>query len=292
VKPSQMNRMIRTALLTAASACALSAQAPPTPKAAAPIDLTGYWVSIITEDWRYRMLTAPKGDYYSIPLNQEAIKVANAYTPTQADACRNYGAPTIMRTPGRVHITWDSDTTLKVEADAGKQTRTFTFAGGAGSPTYSAATGMASAPKPVTGEPTMQGVSIAQWQTPQITRAYWQKVPAQNPNTPGFPGINMSGPPPPPDTRKLGGSLKVVTSHLKPGLLRNNGVPYSANTLLTEYYDVHKEKNGDQWLVVTSIVEDAQYLDAPWITTSHFKREPDGSKWDPQPCELLLPNVK
>jgi hypothetical protein len=285
-----MIRPYRTVLLIAATACSLFAQAPRTPKAAAPIDLTGYWVSIVTEDWRYRMLTAPKGDYYSLPLNQAAIQAADAYTPTQADACKNYGAATIMRMPARLHITWENDTTLKVEIDAGKQTRIFPF--GPPSASYEAGTGLASAlmMKVSKGEPTMQGVSLAEWQTPQSTRTYWQKVPAQNPNTPGFPGINMQGPPPPPDPRNLGGTLKVVTTHFKAGFLRNNGVPYSANTVLTEYYDLHKEKNGDQWLVITSIVEDPEYLNAPWITSSHFKREPDGSKWDPEPCELILPN--
>jgi len=278
---------MKSGFLALAAVASLYAQ---TPKTLAPIDLTGNWVSIVTEDWRYRMLTAPKGDYYSLPLNQEAIKAAMAYTPTQADACKNYGAPTIMRAPGRIRIAWDNDSTLKLEADAGKQTRVFSFADAAATPTYSAGTGMMQPPKPVSGEPTLQGVSAAQWQTPQSTRSYWNKVSAQNPNTPGFPGINMQGPPPPPDPRNLGGSLKVVTTHIRPGFLRNNGVPYSANVLLTEYYDLHKESNGDQWLVVTSIVEDAQYLDAPWVTTSHFKRELDGSKWDPQPCELILPN--
>ena len=39
---------------------------PPTAKAAAPEDLTGYWVSLVTEDWRYRMVTPPKGDYASV----------------------------------------------------------------------------------------------------------------------------------------------------------------------------------------------------------------------------------
>jgi len=278
---------MKSVILTLAAVASLYAQ---TPKSLAPIDLTGNWVSVVTEDWRYRMLTAPKGDYYSLPLNQEAIKAAMAYTPTQSDACKNYGAPTIMRAPGRIRIAWDNDTTLKLEADAGKQTRIFSFAGTAATPTYSAGTGLTQSPKPVSGEPTLQGVSMAQWQTPQSTRSYWNKVSAQNPNTPGFPGINMQGPPPPPDPRNLGGSLKVVTTHIRPGFLRNNGVPYSANVLLTEYYDLHKESNGDQWLVITSIVEDAQYLDAPWVTTSHFKREPDGSKWDPQSCELILPN--
>jgi hypothetical protein len=76
----------------------------------------------------------------------------------------------------------------------------------------------------------------------------------------------------------------VVTTNLRPGYLRKNGVPYSAKTLLTEYYDVLKESNGDQWLVVTTMVEDSQYLQMPFITTTHFKKQADSAGWDPTPC--------
>jgi hypothetical protein len=81
------------------------------------------------------------------------------------------------------------------------------------------------------------------------------------------------------------GYLKVVTTHLRPGYLRKNGVPYSANAVLLEYFDSFKEPNGDSWLVVTTIVTDPQYLSQPFITSSHFKKEPDAAKWDPAPCE-------
>ncbi len=250
----------------------LPAQAPPVPKAAAPIDLTGYWVSLITEDWRTRMLTAPKGDYYSIPLNAEGRKVADTWDFAKDVAagkqCMSYGAPGIMRVPERLRVTWENDTVLKLETDAGKQTRLFSF----------------STIRPANAAPTMQGISLAQWQTPQITRSYTSKLSAQDPNTPGFPGIGNTRTATP-DTRKLGGTLKVVTTNLRPGYLRNNGVPYSGNTVLTEYYDVHAE-----YLVVTQIVDDPQYLDVPWVTSNHFKREPDGSKWDPRPCELIPPS--
>jgi hypothetical protein len=255
------------------------AQAPDegqTAKAAAPIDLTGYWVSIVTEDWRYRMLTAPKGDYYSIPLRPEARKVADAWDAAkdiaQGKQCMAYGAPSIMRQPGRVHITWANDMTLKVEIDAGKQTRMFAFG----------------APRQPAGEAALQGNSTAQWQSPQITRFYTSKISAQDPNTPGFGGQAPQGSNPP-DTRKLGGTLKVVTTNIRPGYLRNNGVPFSANAVLTEYYDIHKDA-GQEYLVITSIVEDPQYLYVPWVVTNHFRREADGSKWDPQPCELILPS--
>jgi hypothetical protein len=257
----------------------LLAQAPPgaglSGKAAAPIDLTGYWVSLVTEDWRYRMLTAPKGDYYSIPLTPEARKVADTWDAArdaaQGRRCLAYGAPAVMRQPGRVHVTWDNGETLNLEMDAGRQTRLFHF----GAPQLSAS------------EPTMQGSSIAQWQSPQITRFYTSKISAQDPNTPGFSGQTPQGALPP-DTRKLGGTLKVVTTHLKAGYLRNNGVPFSANAVLTEYYDLHADA-GQEYMVITSIVEDPQYLFVPWVVSNHFRREPDGSKWDPQPCELILP---
>ena len=256
----------------------LTAQTPSTPKSSSPIDLTGYWVSLVSEDWRYRMLTAPKGDYYGIPLNTEARKIADSWDPQKDLAagkqCMSYGAANILRVPERLHITWDNDTTLKLETDAGQQTRNLSF--------VSPRTKQPAAP------PSMQGTSTAQWQTPQSTREYTAKIPAQDPNTPGFPGNTPTGTRPT-DTRKLGGTLKVVTTNLRPGYLRNNGVPYSADTVMTEYYDLH-ERDGVDYLVVMQVVEDPQYLEAPWVTTNNFKREPNASKWDPQPCNLSLPS--
>jgi hypothetical protein len=253
----------------------LPAQTAPAAKAAAPIDLTGYWVSLITEDWRTRMLTAPKGDYYSIPLNAEGRKVADTWDFAKDFAaskqCMSYGAPGIMRVPERLHISWENDTVLKVETDAGKQTRLFSFGSN----------------RPLNAAPSMQGISLAQWQSPQLTRSYTSKLSAQDPNTPGFPGIGNARTATQ-DTRKLGGTLKVVTTNLRPGYLRNNGVPYSGNAVLTEYYDIHGRKDAE-YLVVTQIVEDPQYLEVPWVTSNHFKREADGSKWDPRPCELIAP---
>jgi hypothetical protein len=268
---------IATAFTFAALCLPASPQSPvpPTPRGASPIDITGYWVSLVTEDWRYRMLNAPKGDYYSIPLNAEGKRVADTWDPTKDIAagkqCMSYGAPNIMRQPARLHITWTNDNTLKIEIDAGKQTRLLLFS-----------------PPPAQAEPSSQGTSVALWQTPQSIRAYTAKISAQDPNTPGFRDASMASPPPPPDTRKLGGTLKVVTTHIKPGYLRNNGVPFSADAVLTEYYDLHKRGN-DEYLVQTQIVEDPKYLNAPWVVSSHYRREPDGSKWDPEACELLLP---
>lgn len=121
-----------------------------TPKEGAPVDLTGYWVSIVSEDWRFRMLTPPKGDYPDFLLNPAGTKLANDWDPakdeTAKDHCKAYGAPNIMRVPGRFHITWADDNTLKIETDAGIQTRLLKFG-----------------PPGPAAPPSRQGTSIAQW---------------------------------------------------------------------------------------------------------------------------------
>ena len=224
--------------------------APVSPREAALVDLTGYWVSIVTEDWRFRMITPPKGDYASVPLNPEGRRVADQWDPAKDEAagqqCKSYGAPNIMRVPGRVHITWDNDKTLKVEMDSGMQTRLFRFG----------------ASEPPAAEPSWQGSSLAEWEGAAVGRG----------------GRGGRG------VQPRGGSLKVVTTHLRPGYLRKNGVPYSANAEVTEYYDRTNEPNGDSWLIVTTTVSDPQYLQMPFVTSTHFKKEADGAKWMPTPC--------
>jgi hypothetical protein len=226
------------------TAMAQQPQAPPTARAQAPVDLTGYWVSIVSEDWRWRMVTPPKGDYSSLPLTPAARKVADAWDPKRdaaaGESCRAYGAAAIMRVPGRIRITWENDTTLRVDTEAGTQTRLFRFGGAAPA-----------------AEPSWQGRSAAQWQ---------------------IAGGRRGAPP-------TGGSLRVVTTGLRPGYLRKNGVPYSANTTVTEYYNRTNEPNGDTWLVVTTIVEDPVNLNGRFVTSSHFKKAADGSIWNPTPCE-------
>ena len=221
--------------------------APPrTPKDGALIDMTGYWVSIVTEDWRFRMITPPKGDYPNItPLNDAGKKIADAWDPAKDEAageqCKGYGAGNIMRIPTRLHITWAIDTTLEMDTDAGTQTRLFRFGAG---PTQ---------PAPPAGAPDWQGFSVAQWQ-------------------------GRAG------GRGPGGSLRVVTTRMRPGYLQKNGVPYSANASMTEYFDVVKEPNGDQWLVVKSIIEDPQYLNRTFIRSTHFRKQADAAGWNPTPC--------
>jgi hypothetical protein len=233
------------------------APAPPAPgKPGAPVDLTGYWVAYVTEDWRWRMVTPLKGDAASIPTNAEGRKMLDQWDPSKDEAaglqCKSYGAPAIMRVPGRLHITWQDDTTLKIETDAGQQTRLFHFDG-----------------QPARGTaPSWQGYSSAKWEG---------GLPSVNP--PVFFGLGVSS--------RLGArsrSLEVTTTQLRAGYLRKNGVPYSDKTLLKEYYDVFSEPNADTWLMVMTVVEDPTYLAIPFVTTSHFKKIADASGWDPEPC--------
>ncbi|HZM59484.1 MAG TPA: hypothetical protein VFB85_06795 [Vicinamibacterales bacterium] len=216
---------------------------PPSAKASAPLDLTGYWVSVVNEDWRFRMITPAKGDYGGIPITKEALQLVNAWNPSADEAageqCKSYGAAAIMRVPGRIHVTWQDDETLKVDTDAGTQTRLFRF-------------GPARA---ATGQPTWQGTSAARWEAAG-----------------GRGGAPASG------------SLTVVTTNMRAGYLRKNGVPYSENARVTEYFDVAPQGQDGRLLVVTTVVDDPRYLSQPFIVSSHFKKEPDGSKWDPTPC--------
>ena len=215
----------------------------PTPRASAPIDLTGYWVSVVNEDWRFRMVTPAKGDYKGVPITRDALQVVNAWNPAADEAagnqCKSYGAAAIMRVPTRIHITWQDDNTMKLDTDAGTQTRLFQFA----------------AAPPAPAQPTWQGQSVARWERPGR----------------GNPAVKA-------------GTLTVTTTNMKAGYLRKNGVPYSENARVTEYFDLSPMPGNGQLIVVTTIVDDPRYLTQPFVVSSQFKKEADGSKWDPTPC--------
>ena len=218
--------------------------APATARAGAVVDLTGVWVSVVTEDWRWRMRTPPPKDYASLPLTPSAVKIADAWNPATdiaaGEQCRGYGAAAVMRLPGRVRISWESDVTLKVETEAGTQTRRFIF-------------GRPQAP----AQKDYQGMSAAQW---QIVGG----------------GRRGGGPP-------RGGSLRVVTTGMRAGYLQKNGVPYSENAVVTEYFNTTKEPNGDEWLIVTTEVVDPTYLNTRHVRRTHFKKVSD-TPWTPTAC--------
>jgi hypothetical protein len=230
---------------------------PPTPRAAAPFDLSGNWVSVVTEDWRWRMVIPKKGDYTGVPLNPEGRKVADTWDPSKiaADGCKPYGAPALMRVPGRLRVAWENDTTLKIETDAGQQTRLLQF------------------PKPGApisgGAPTrtLQGTSVAEWQrSGGAFDAFLER------------GAGAAPP--------RWGALKVTTTNMSPGWLRRNGVPYSQNAQITEYFSKVTNPQAGEWFVVTTVVDDPTYLAQQFVTSSNFKKEPNDSKWNPTPCKV------
>jgi hypothetical protein len=199
-------------------------------KTAAPIDLTGYWEAVVTEDWRWRMMTAPRGDFASIPLTDEGVRTGMLWDPVKdAHNCKEFGAAGLLRNPLRIDVSWADEQTLQLRTDHGMQTRLFHFD---------------RTEHPAGIAPSMQGDSIAQWET---------------------------------------SALKVRTTDLLPGYVRKNGVPYSAKTVLTEYFD-RFTAFGTDWLMVTTIVHDPINFSRDFITSSHFKKLPDGSSWHPTPC--------
>jgi len=250
------------ALIAVTTAYAQLGPAPAKPKPArnakegAPVDLTGYWVSVVSEDWRWRMVTPAVGDFAGIPLTAEGRKIGNAWDPAKDEAageqCKSYGAPALLRIPGRLHITWADDNTLQIDADQGTQTRLLYFA--------------KVGPGPGGPVPTWQGYSVAQWEPPVRGLGSPQQ---------GL-GATREG--------NRGRSLEVFTTGFRPGYLRKNGPPYSANTEMKEFFDLSVEPNGDTWFVVTTIVEDRQNLTEPFVTSTNFKKQRDAAGFNPTAC--------
>jgi len=223
----------------------------------APVDLTGTWVSVVTEDWQWRMRTPPKGDTTSVPLNGEGSRVANTWDASMDGRCEAYGVGGLMRMPGRLKISWQDDMTLKIESDAGQQTRLLKFA------TAGAATNA-----PLSSPParTLQGTSAAEWvRGGGGFDAFLER--GAGAGTPRW------------------GELKVSTTNILPGWLRRNGVPYSQNAQITEYFIRFTNKDAGDWFVVTTVIDDPTYLAQQFVTSSNWKKEANDSKWNPQPCK-------
>jgi len=254
-KASVMSRaIVATLCLLAALSVQRSADAqfgppPPMPGPArdvSPWDPTGQWVAIITEDWRFRMVTPHKNDYPGLPLTATARAVADAWDPqrevAQGNECKAYGAGGIMRIPTRLRIDWQDESTLRILTDAGRQERMLHFDG----------------TEPGRVAPTLQGLSRAQWE------------------------LHSGGFRQPPSN----GSIKVVTTDMAPGYFRKNGVPYGENAVLTEYFDLQEMHDGTQWLVVVSVLEDPENFYERVITSTNFRREADRRGWDPEDCRV------
>jgi hypothetical protein len=236
----QLSALVLVLTLVGVAASKVAAQdgegPPETPQSVAPIDLTGYWVSIVNEDWRWRMRTPPLGDFESVPLNDEGERVGNEWTREMDGQCQAYGVGGLMRIPTRLNITWQDVDTLQIESDAGSQVRALRF----------------NPDDP--GPRSLQGHSVARW--------------------------DLTGDGDEEDT----GYLRVDTSNVTAGWLRRNGVPYSEDATITEYFDRFISPVGVEWLTVLTIVTDPTYLNQPFVTSTQFKREPDVSKWMPTTC--------
>jgi hypothetical protein len=261
--PVMVRRTAGVALLVAAATVAATVRpagqggpppAPQSPRDGALIDITGQWVSVITEDWRWRMVTPPKGDTASVPLNAAGRKAADAWDlasdKTRGELCKAFGPPSLIRQPGRLRIRWEDAATLLLEFDAGRQTRRFRFG-----------------PRTAAGR-SLQGQSQARWFRQPQNR-----------------GIFGRG------GRPTGGSLGVETVDLLAGYLRPNGVPYSERATVKEFFDAFALPDGSRWLIVTTVVNDPQYLTQEFVLSSQFKKESDTSKWNPRPCDIPPPLV-
>ncbi len=209
-----------------------------------PFDITGNWVSIITEDWRYRILTAGRGETDGYLLTELGNHILESWDPVAdevaGESCKAYGAGGIMRQPTRLKITWESNNVLKIETDAGMQTRLLKF----------------NEAQDGAGKGTWQGVSNANW------------------------NLHLQGRGGPVDS----GTLEVETHDMRQGYLLRNGIPYSDQTTMKEYFDIVTQEDGTQYLILLSVVEDPIFLSAPAITSSNFQREENDSQWDPLEC--------
>jgi hypothetical protein len=225
---------------------------PATARSSAPKDFTGTWVSVVTEHWHLRMTMPPRRDYAMIPINAEGRKIADAWDPARDIAEGNQCKSYGAASIMRIpgRLQIRWVDDNTLQLETDSGTQTRTFRFGAGA-------------APAGQAPQWQGHSVASWEGLAAARGR------------GAPGRNNQ--------------LRVRTTNMKAGYLRKNGVPYSENAVLDEYFDTFTEPNGDNWLVVTSIVTDPQYLTQPYATTYPFKKIADRSGWDPTPCRVDEP---
>jgi hypothetical protein len=198
------------------------------------------------------MVTAAKGDYPGIALTPAGFAAADAWDPATDGSCRAFGAAGLLRMPTRLRISWQDDVTLKLETDNGQQTRLLHFD-----------------MKNTRSAPSLQGYSAAAWR---------RTLPPSNPVGLSVPGFAFP---------TAGGHLEVTTTNLTGGWLRRNGVPYGAKATVTEYFDRFPAPDKTEWFVVTTAVTDPDYLIGRFVTSTHFRREPDASKWNPRPCKPI-----
>jgi hypothetical protein len=266
-----------------------------TPRQASPVDFTGTWASVVTEDWQWRFVTPIVGDYTGIPLNSVGDKTARAWNHDAdlkaGEQCKAFGAAAINRLPTRMQVSWVDDSTMKLEWDLGTQSRLVYF----------------DKSKRPEGPPSYQGHAIGEWiDLPAATGrgggggAAGAAAPAAGAAGAAPPAGRAGGAPAQAGGRagrgaaapaERAGGLRIVTTNLKAQYLRQNGVPVSEKAVVTEFLDIVPAPDGSQWLVLKTQVDDPTYLSGWYQVSSQFKKEANNSKWAPTPCELL-PRLK
>jgi hypothetical protein len=246
-------------LASVAATVSALAQPPPgppdtrSPRERASIDVTGQWVAVVNEDWRWRMVTPPVGDTASLPVNERARAAAAAWDlerdRVEGALCKAFAGPGLMRQPTRIRIDWEDGDTLKLEFDAGRQVRRFEFV-----------------PRPP-AERSLQGYSEAQWfRQTQSRGVFGARTPPE------------------------GGSLVVRTAQLTGGYLRPNGVPFSERATVKEFFNTFTlPGDAGAWLVVTTVVSDPEYLTTELVMSTQFKKEASRGAWNPRPCDIAPP---
>jgi hypothetical protein len=206
-----------------------------------------------------RMVVPGPGEYIGIPINLKAKQYADAWRAGPDEAagkqCEAYGGGTILLVPEQLHISWQDDNALRVQSDAGMQDWVLHFQPGAEDVSSIAAS--------------RQGYAAAKWDLSRVL-------------PPGQFGVGEQSQPAP-----RYGSLDVEVSHLLPGLLRKNGVPYSGETTVSEFWEQHPGPAGAQYLIISMVLSDPVYLTSPYYTAASFEKQADGSGWDPTPCSLV-----
>jgi hypothetical protein len=265
MKPARRELGLRCALALSFSLAGVAvsvsvvAQPPPGPpdtrslREQASIDITGQWVAVVNEDWRWRMVTPPVGDTASLPVNERARAAAAAWDLERDRAegalCKAFAGPGLMRQPTRIRIDWEDGDTLKLEFDAGRQVRRFEFT-----------------PQPP-AERSLQGYSEAQWfRQTQSRGVFGARTPPE------------------------GGSLVVRTAQLTGGYLRPNGVPFSERATVKEFFNmVTLPGDAGAWLIVTTVVADPELLTTELVMSTQFKKEASRGAWNPRPCDIAPP---
>jgi hypothetical protein len=256
--PKRGVRLTLATIAALAGAAVATAQPPRPPdtrsaRERALFDMTGQWVAVVTEDWRWRMVTPPVGDTASLPVNERGRAAAAEWSlerdRADGNLCKAFGLPGLMRQPTRMRVRWEDDDALELVFDAGQQVRKLEF-------------GQSAAP-----EPSLQGHSEARWLRQVQSR-----------------GVFGARTPP------EGGSLVVRTTALSGGYLRANGVPYSERATIKEFFSVFTlPDGGGTWLVVTMAVDDPEFLTTELLVSSQFKKETSRAGWNPRPCDIAAP---